>query len=158
MTERVRQAVELILEDAAEGGSSFAWPFDLLRHAAGDPPQDWTVVPPQGREHPDYVFAALGILMEVGLLAPGDWREGEFVVSVEPLDVQLAQMRDYFDDIPSDRPVLAGDVANFVATSLGRQSFEDHSPLLDQAVDAIDREWAIIDRRYGRERPNTPAV
>lgn len=132
---------------AGRGGEGCRW----------DVPGNWTVDPPGGREHPDYVFAALRILMHAGLIVGGDWVENRFVVSNEPVHIQLARMRKLFDAVPQSRPILHGDVADFVATPLGKQVYEQHPPLFDEIVHAIELEWNAADKRYGRQRPTAHA-
>jgi hypothetical protein len=151
--ESVQDVVESILQDAAEGVSSFAWPFEAVRSTVGDPPQDWIVIPPRGREHPEYVFAALAILMTRGLIVSGDRLGGAFVLCDEPVDVQIAHMRQRFNVIPGNRPVLPGDVANFVVTPGGRYAMTEHSTVLGEVAEEIERAWVNVDEGYGRERP-----
>ena len=156
MRASVRQAVNDIVEYSRDDLLSFGWLASIVRHAVGDPPEDWTAAPPRVREHPEYVFTAALRFMEQGLLTAGHWEggaDGRFVASDEPLTSLIARMRVEYDAVPRDRPLLHGDVADFELTQLGRQQHRDGSLMLDELAAVLDDDWSQIDWRYRRNRP-----
>ncbi len=154
-TEAVRDALQLILQETALGLGDFSTAFEIVRGAIGVPPQDWTKVPPVGREHPEYAFATLQVLLDQGLIVAALWVDGalERGDSAHSTSWLLERMRTMFDAVPTDRPLLLGDVADFAITPSGGEAVETHNEFFETAVGEVEREWVKLDRRLGLLRP-----
>lgn len=134
----------------------FARAVGWVRHAVGDPPEEWRVGQLIAREHSEYALSCLGVLLERGLVVVGDWPqrpEDQFVPWQMPVSSAVAEISRRYSDVPADRPLLFYDVAAFADTPKGREALEAGPEILDEVATKIEADWQQVDEEYGRSRP-----